>query len=270
MSGEEKHYIHGYTRAEQDRLVEQAEYWRETLILPDLPYAQGGRLLEIGCGVGAVLGILGRRFPSLSLAGLDAAAEQIAYAREHMEKLQLEVELRQGDAASLPWPDHSFDHVYMMWFLEHLQEPEKVLAEAKRVLKPGGSLICQETDYSLQHAWPIDADIDYLFEGQRRLFVRNGTATIGRRLGPLLVQQGFKEVRAYPMGFQCFNRPNDDALRRHVDYFLSFLEPMVPLLVEELNMDEARLQRGLRAFAELPEQEGASFTAIVFRGFGRG
>ena len=61
-------YIHGYTREEQERLVQQAEYWRETLILPGLGYRPGERLLDIGCGAGAVLGVIGSAFAGLSLS----------------------------------------------------------------------------------------------------------------------------------------------------------------------------------------------------------
>ena len=64
-------YIHGYSDEEQLRLIQQAEYWREELILRDINYLPGESLLEIGCGVGAVLGILGGAFPDLKLAGID-------------------------------------------------------------------------------------------------------------------------------------------------------------------------------------------------------
>ncbi|HEU5059640.1 MAG TPA: methyltransferase domain-containing protein, partial [Kofleriaceae bacterium] len=108
----EARYIHGHSRAEQDRLVAQAEYWRDTLILPELEYRPGERLLDIGCGVGAVLGVIGQAFPGLLLAGIDLAPGQIAYAGEHLGRLGLGADLRSGDARALPWPDGAFDHVY--------------------------------------------------------------------------------------------------------------------------------------------------------------
>ena len=80
-------YLHGYSPEEQRRLVEQAEYWRETLILPDLPYRPGERLLDVGCGAGAVLGVIAAAHPGLRLAGIDREAAQIAAAGRHLESL---------------------------------------------------------------------------------------------------------------------------------------------------------------------------------------
>ena len=99
-------YIHGYSREEQARLIEQAEYWRDTLILPGLEYSAGQRVLEIGCAAGASLGVLGQAFPGLRLAGLDIEPKQIAFAEQHLAALGLGgAELRVGDAKALPWPD---------------------------------------------------------------------------------------------------------------------------------------------------------------------
>src|SRR5262245_42995243 len=114
----EPSYLHGFTDAEQRRLVEQAAYWRDLLILPDLPYKAGERVLDIGCGVGAVLRTIAEAHPGLRLAGIDAAATQIEAARRVLSGVG-EAELVVGNAAALPWADGSFDHVYMMWFVEH-------------------------------------------------------------------------------------------------------------------------------------------------------
>jgi ubiquinone/menaquinone biosynthesis C-methylase UbiE len=259
-------YIHGYSRPEQDRLVQQAEYWRDTLILPQLPYRAGERLLEVGCGAGAVLGVIGPAFPGLHLAGIDLAAEQIAYAREHLARLgRPDADLRQGDATRLPWADGRFDHVYMMWFLEHVPDPRPFLVEARRVLRPGGTITINETDYGSPHAFPEDPALDYLIAAQRGLFRRHGNPVIGRSLGTQLAASGFQRVQSRLIGFHHHVGAEGTGLRDFVTYLLGFLEPMVPRLASELELDVARLRAGVAAMKALPDRPMASLTQLVFR-----
>jgi len=262
----EARYIHGHSRAEQDRLVAQAEYWRDTLILPGLEVRAGQRLLDIGCGVGAVLGVIGAAFPGLALAGIDLEPEQIAYASDHLARLGLTADLRSGDARALPWPDGGFDHVYMMWFLEHVTDPRPFLAEARRVLAAGGTITINETDYSMFHAWPPEPALEYLAAGQRALFEGNGNPVIGRSLGAVLIEAGFRQVRSRPIGFHHFTGP-ESQLPAFADYLLGFLEPMVPRMVEA-GFDEARLRAAVAAGRALASKPAASLTQIVFRAQG--
>jgi ubiquinone/menaquinone biosynthesis C-methylase UbiE len=265
MEGDTK-YIHGYTRAEQDRLVAQARYWRDSLILPGLPYRAGERLLDIGCGAGAVLGEIGSAFPQLQLAGIDLSAAQIEYARRHLDRLgHPDADLRQGDATRLPWADGEFDHVFMMWFLEHVAEHHPFLAEARRVLRAGGTITLIETDYGLMQAFPQDADLAYLLAGQQLLFGRNGSPGVGRALGGLLAVAGFQHVRSAPVGFHHFVGEAGEGLGPFVEYLLGFLEPMVDPMAEQLGLDRRRLDDGIAAMRALPSREGASYTQIVFR-----
>lgn len=90
-------------------------------------------VLDIGCGAGFLVKRLldaGHR-----VSGLDASEASLKVA----EKLTNgRAQLRLGDAYRLPYPDAKFDVVTAMDFLEHVSEPQKVVAEAARVLKPGG------------------------------------------------------------------------------------------------------------------------------------
>ena len=174
-------------------------------------------------------------------------------------------DLRVGDAAHLPWEDGSFDHVYMMWFLEHLTDQRPFLAEALRVLRPGGTITVTETDYSSQLVYPGDPDFDYLMAAQRELFRRNGTPALGRVLGPLLASAGFRRVESAIVGFHHFTGAEGAGLRGFVDYLLGFLEPMVPRAAAELDLNEDRLRAGLRFMASLPDRPLASLTQLVFR-----
>ncbi len=122
-------YVHGYGTPEQERLVEQAQHWRHRLIRDGTQLDPGTRLLEVGTGAGAVLAVLGQEFPGVSLTGVDIEPKQLEFARSHLERSGVEATLVQADALALPFGDESFDHVWMMWFLEHVADPPATLRE---------------------------------------------------------------------------------------------------------------------------------------------
>ena len=89
-------------------------------------------ILDVGCGPGYVSGACAER--GAVPIGLDFSAEMISIA----QKMFPRIEFRQGDAQNLPFGDESFDRVVANFALLHLAEPERAMAEAARVLKPGG------------------------------------------------------------------------------------------------------------------------------------
>jgi len=104
--------------------------------IPSLLDAAGvsgkGLILDVGCGPGYVSGAAAER--GATPTGLDFSAEMIAIAKEKFPK----IDFRQGDAQNLPFEDAMFDHVVANFALLHLANPELAMAEAARVLKPGG------------------------------------------------------------------------------------------------------------------------------------
>ena len=187
-------YVHGYASEEQERLVEQAEHWREELILSGTKLAPGTRLLEVGCGVGAVLGILGDAFPGVVLSGVDIEDRQLGAARAHLADLGLQADLRKADATALPYEDASFDHVWMMWFLEHVPDPVAALKEARRVLVPGGRITAIEVDYNSVWTSPETDTLRALFDDVARTMEANGRSDTGARLEDWLVEARFGSV----------------------------------------------------------------------------
>lgn len=87
------------------------------------------RLLVIGCGDGSEAGHLARATGALGV-GIDLVVEARARGAH--------VELARADARRLPFRDGAFDAVYCYHVLEHVPEPERAIAEARRVLSPGG------------------------------------------------------------------------------------------------------------------------------------
>src|SRR5436309_10925271 len=133
-------YVHGYATPEQERLIVQAEHWRHRLIRDGTELEPGTRLLEVGCGVGAVLAVLGQEYPGLLLSGVDIEPKQLDFARAHLARAGEEATLAEADALGLPFDDESFDHVWMMWFLEHVADAPAAFREGRRVLARGGAI----------------------------------------------------------------------------------------------------------------------------------
>lgn len=260
----EHEYLHGFDDKEQQRLLRQADYWRESLTPLGLSYGRGERVLEIGCAAGATLAALADRFPGITVAGIDLEPRQIAFARRHLVATGTqEADLRVGDARELPWDSDTFDHVFIMWLLEHLKDPVPVLSEANRVLRPGGTISLTETDYTTFKVLPSSSNWDYLESAQHEFFTRHGNPVVGRQLGTVLTTTGFANVRSQPVGFHFF-AGNGNGLRRHVDYVVEFLEPAMPRMAN-LGYESRRLEAGLAHLRSVPDQREGSMTQIVYR-----
>ena len=91
------------------------------------------KILEIGCGPGALAGALHRWYPNADITGLDRDSEFICFAKEH----ESGIVFIEGDVTSLPFRDNSFDVVISNTVSEHI-EPSKFYGEQIRVLKENG------------------------------------------------------------------------------------------------------------------------------------
>ena len=96
------------------------------------------RILDVGCGTGELLSRLAAKFPAAQLSGLDPVPAMLNIARE---KLSSNVDLREGWANSLPWPDDSFDVVVSCNMFHYITHPVDAIHEMGRVLRPGGQLV---------------------------------------------------------------------------------------------------------------------------------
>ena len=98
-----------------------------------------GEVLEVAIGTGLNLAF----YPEavVRLTGVDLSPAMLGIARQRARELGMEVDLREGDAQSLPFPDESFDTIVCTLSLCNIPDDRKAVAEMKRVLRPGGRLL---------------------------------------------------------------------------------------------------------------------------------
>jgi ubiquinone/menaquinone biosynthesis C-methylase UbiE len=150
-----------------------------------------GRLLEVGCGPGAVARLLAEMPGVESVTGVDSGELFIDRARELADDERLRFLV--GDARKLEFPDESFDAVVFHNTLCHIPECERVLAEARRVVRPGGSLTVFDGDYvsatvAIREEDPLQKCMDAFVSLIHDPWLM-------RRIRPLLEGTGLTDVR---------------------------------------------------------------------------
>ncbi len=122
----------------------RTEFFRETerALFEDAPLDGRARVVEVGCGEGGnLVNLFGRaqRQPAL-VVGVDLFREKLRFAAEQVSGARFVC----GDAARLPLASEAFDLVICRDVLHHVETPDNVLAEMRRVCAPGGSVIVIE------------------------------------------------------------------------------------------------------------------------------
>lgn len=111
------------------------------LRLVDFNGYKGRSVLEVGCGAGVDLARFGKG--GARVTGVDLARSAIDLAKANFAQQGLTADLRVADGEQLPFPDDSFDLVYAHGVVQYTAGPERLVAECRRVLKPGGEAIFQ-------------------------------------------------------------------------------------------------------------------------------
>ena len=101
-------------------------------LLEDLAPVRG-RALDVGCGAGSVAKAVKQERPDLAVFGCDLSQSALSVAAAEPRG----VDFRLATAEELPFGDAEFDFVWIFDVLEHVDDPERVLREVARVLKPG-------------------------------------------------------------------------------------------------------------------------------------
>ncbi len=114
------------------RLIEQR---RLACIKKMVAASADDRILEVGCGGGHVL----RMFPECNLTGVDVSGEMLEKARRNLDRYR--ARLLKGELHELDLPYGGFDQIICTEVLEHAVDPESILAQMRRLLRPQGRVV---------------------------------------------------------------------------------------------------------------------------------
>ena len=184
-------------RLERRAKAEDEVAARETY-LGLLNISPGERVLDVGCGSGAVTREIARRVgPGGRAVGLDPSPALLAVAHELAQETGLadRVEFHEGNALRLPFPDRSFDAVVCVTVLSHVPNGEAAIPELVRVLRSGGRIGVFDLDTDMTAFTHPDRSLT------RRIVAAGSDATavngwLVRQLPLLFQRAGLVDVRA--------------------------------------------------------------------------
>lgn len=203
-------YLHGFSSQEQERLYKQARFLENT-IYTDIDLSHVKNLLEVGSGVGAQSEILLRRFPDLFLTGIDFSEIQLKTAKIALQNNPVATnryELLQMDATDMTFASNDkFDGAFLCWVLEHVPNPQKVLSEIRRVLKPGSVVYCTEVLNSTFFIEPYSPNVlQYWMQFNDLQYEMGGDPFIGAKLGNMLQSIGYSHINTHVKTYMLDNR----------------------------------------------------------------
>jgi SAM-dependent methyltransferase len=267
-SGPGRAYVHGYSRREEKRLLDQAGALTD-LLHHDTGYPAGCRVLEAGCGIGAQTVTLARKSPGALITSIDLSALSLVRAEARVKASgERSVTFLQADIHALPFAARTFDHVFVCFVLEHLPDPVSALSYLRRVLKPGGTITVIEGDHGSAYFFP-DSEaarkaISCLVTLQRE---KGGNALIGRKLYPLLVEAGFRDVAVSPrMVYVDASRPElVDGFTKQT--FIAMVEGVRDEALKRALVSRAEWGQGTRDLYRTCRPDG-TFCYTFFKGTG--
>lgn len=199
-SAKTSHYIHGATPEEQERLSKLNEILNESY-LRKMGLRKGQSILDVGSGLGNLTRMMARQVaPDGRVLGIERDAQQLAAASRLTsdELLQKQLEFRRGDALHLPLDKEergTFDLAHARFVLEHIPQPERVISQMLRALRPGGRIILSDDDHLTFRPTPEPAGFPAIWQAYLRSYDRLGNDPfIGRRLVTLLHEAGVQEI----------------------------------------------------------------------------
>lgn len=258
---QDRDYLHGYTKEEQQRLIDQARVLAP-YIYEGVDFSQKKKLLEVGCGVGAQTEILLKKYPQLEIHGVDVSEQQLDLARERLGSYISSGRLRltAADATRLETiQDSGFDCVYVCWFLEHVYEPTKVLESIQKVVGKGVMISITEVNNSSLFVDPYSPSIlEYWNQFNDYQWAIKGHPFIGLQVANLIHSAGYSEIQTFPRHF-LFDSRKPEEKKQFLKYFFGIFKSANDILVKKGRIHHELIHAVERDFDAAGENEMSVF-----------
>jgi SAM-dependent methyltransferase len=179
------------------RFVDQAAWTRQAqgLFLDAAGIHSDSRILEVGCGTGALISSMNSLRPACYF-GIDIQYDLLDFAREN----NFNIPLASADGYHLPFASGQFDAVICHYFFLWITDVRQVLAEMRRVTRKGGVIAAlAEPDYGSRIDFPEEFAL--LGKKQHEALIRQGAdADMGRKLTWVLSEAGCKRIATGILG----------------------------------------------------------------------
>lgn len=151
----------------------------------------GNKILEVGCGPGALLDAIKRHSPDCNVVGIDISMQRMAY-----DQTRDSIHFVQANSPELPFPDDTFDSIYTRFLLEYLVDRDQAVSEIHRVCKPGGKIMLQDLDAQLVTNWPITDNLSSTIDKIIDSLADSGfDPFVGRKLYSMARVVGLEDIK---------------------------------------------------------------------------
>jgi ubiquinone/menaquinone biosynthesis C-methylase UbiE/acyl carrier protein len=170
---------------------------KEFALYQKLGLSNGMKIIECGSGPGYLMRSILDKLPDCKATALEIDPYLFDVLTENSEQDGKKLyEPVQGSIYDTKLPSGVYDFVITRLVIEHLQEPQKALAEVRRILKPGGRFVIVSNDFAYHIlTYPVIPELDEMYAAYCNLRKsENGNALVGRQLPAMLERAGFGNI----------------------------------------------------------------------------